>query len=229
MKIARRIVTGLVLAILLAAVAAGFQLYRAGYRAYIVHTGSMTGTYDSGDLIIDKPITGPLRVGEVITFYHSGLSSDVVTHRVYSLKHGTIQTKGDANNTPDTWNIRHDQVVGAVTASLPKMGYVAYFLKQPAGDAAVVTGLLAVLLLWGLFFPSASRQLDGAATGPVASARSAVRRRLSRSADRAAIGPHRCTEGAVRAATSGLPRGVHRNGNPYAVSPFRRDRTAALS
>ena len=123
-----------------------------GYRAYIVHTGSMNGTYNSGDLVIDKPFKGALHVGEVITFLHSGLSSDVVTHRIASLHDGTIQTKGDANPTKDAWNIRYGQVKGVVVASIPKGGFIVYFFKQPAGIAAAVTSVVALILLYGLFF-----------------------------------------------------------------------------
>ena len=145
-------------AVALGCVAAiGVHLYREGYRAYIVHTGSMTGTYNEGALVIDKPVTAPIKVGEVITFLHSGLSSDVVTHRVINLDGGTIQTKGDANPTPDTWHIRHNQVKGVVTASIPDGGYVAYFFKQRAGDAAAMTTVIALVLLWGLFFAPARR------------------------------------------------------------------------
>lgn len=157
MRIARRISIGLVVIIVGAAVAAGIQLHRSGYRAYIIHTGSMIGSYDPGDLVFDHPVTSPVQVGQVITFQHSGLSSDLVTHRVVRVKDGVIRTKGDANHIADTWKIRPDQVKGVVAASAPKLGYLVYFLKQRSGDAAVVTALFSFLLLWGLFFTDESR------------------------------------------------------------------------
>jgi signal peptidase len=155
MRIARRIIISLAALGVAALVTCGLWFSHEGYQAYIVHTGSMTGTYNSGDLVIDRPVRGPLHVGESITFYHSGLSSDVVTHRIVGLNRGTIQTKGDANRTPDAWDIRHNQVRGIVTASLPKVGYVVYYLKQRAGVASVMTATLAMVLLWTIFFPSA--------------------------------------------------------------------------
>jgi signal peptidase len=163
-KLARLVGIGLMLMLLAVPAVLGLRLHREGWRAYIIHTGSMTGTYDSGGLVIDKPVTSPLRVGQTITFLHSGLSSDVVTHRIVGLKDGTIQTKGDANKVADTWDIRHNQVKGAVVQYLPHMGYVVYFLKHRSGDAAVMTGLLAMVLLWELFFETADAEAAECAT-----------------------------------------------------------------
>jgi signal peptidase len=168
MRHIRRLVISLVAVGIALLVGGGLWLSHQGYHAYIVHTGSMTGTYNSGDLVIDKPVTGPLRIGEPITFYHSGLSSDVVTHRIVGLKRGTIQTKGDANRTRDTWDIRHNQVKGTVMTSLPTMGYAIYFLKQPAGVAAVMTAALAIIFLWGMFFPTELSELVPPAAGAAA-------------------------------------------------------------
>jgi signal peptidase len=148
----KQLVLGLALLSLCAVGTAGFIFWHHGERAYIIHTGSMDGTYDIGDLVIDKQATGPLHIGDVITFQHSGSSSDVVTHRIVGLSGGTIQTKGDANPTPDVWTIRYDQVKGVVGTSISKAGYIVYFFKQRSGDAAAATGVLALVLLSGLFF-----------------------------------------------------------------------------
>lgn len=160
---ARRVMLGVASLSIAAFVTAGAALWHhAGYRAYIVHTGSMNGTYNSGDLVFDRRAAGPLHVGEVITFLHSGLSSDVVTHRIVGLSGGTIQTKGDANPTADTWNIRYDQVQGVVQTSIPRAGYLVYFFQQRAGDAAAVTGAIALMLLYDLFFGSSAPPADTA-------------------------------------------------------------------
>lgn len=151
----KRLVLCLTVLVLCAVGAAGLMGWHHGDRAYIIHTGSMTGSYDSGDLVIDKPVPDHLRVGEVVTFAHAG-SGEIVTHRIVSLSPAGIRTKGDANPTPDAWTIRPNQVKGVVTASIPKAGYVVYFFKQRAGDAAAMTGLLALILLYGLFFGSSS-------------------------------------------------------------------------
>src|SRR6201999_1878579 len=109
--------------------AAGAWLWHSGYRAYVVHTGSMTPTYKPGALVIDKPASGRHHPGEVITFRHSALTTDVVTHRITDITStGLIHTKGDGNGTADVWDIRPDQVRGAVIDGIPFAGFVVVYL-----------------------------------------------------------------------------------------------------
>jgi signal peptidase I len=125
-----------------------------GHRVYVVHTGSMEPTYMPGDVVIDGPAPTTLHRGEAITFRHSDLTTDVVTHRVADvLPNGLIETKGDANPTKDAWQIRPDQVQGKVVTKVAKLGYLIVFLKQPAGIGSLATAVLTIVLLWGLFFP----------------------------------------------------------------------------
>ena len=128
-----------------------------GYRVYVVHTGSMLPTLPLGSIVVDKPAAGlnGLKPGDIITFRHSDLTSDVVTHRIAGLDGGLIQTKGDANKTLDTWNIRPNQVEGVRIATVPKVGYLLVFLQQPAGLGATLLAFVSIFLLWALFFPSA--------------------------------------------------------------------------
>ena len=121
---------------------------------YVVHTGSMVPRYVPGDLIIDRPASGHYRVGEVITFRHSDLTPDVVTHRIVGFTpQGLIRTKGDANRTPDAWEIRPAQVRGTAPVRVPGFGYLAVYLRQPAGVASLATVVFALVLLWRMFFP----------------------------------------------------------------------------
>jgi len=122
-----------------------------------VHTGSMTPTLVPGDLVIDRPAKN-LKPGEVITFRHSDLTTDVVTHRVTEVTAAGIHTKGDANRTADVWTIRPDQVKGHVVVTLHGFGYLAVYFQQPTGIASVATALIGLLLLYGLFFPSTPEQ-----------------------------------------------------------------------
>lgn len=134
----------------------GLALWLQGYRVYVVHTGSMEPTYRPGDVVIDKPPTGNYHRGDVITFLHSEYTDDVVTHRVVGVTpQGLIHTKGDANRTRDAWDIRPDRVRGTVWFTVPALGYLVVYLRNPAGIASLATGLLAIALLWGIFFPAA--------------------------------------------------------------------------
>ena len=121
--------------------AAGWGLWRhSGYRVYVVHTGSMVPTYRPGDLVLDRRPSGQYHRGEVITFRHSDLTTDVVTHRITDVTAaGLIHTKGDANATADVWDIRPDQVQGTAVLRLGGFGYLVVFLRQPAGIGALAT------------------------------------------------------------------------------------------
>jgi signal peptidase len=146
MTVARRVGYALAGLLFSGLLVTGVILWHSGYRAYIVHTGSMNPAYVSGDLVIDGPPSSHLRPGEVITFRHSDLTTDVVTHRVTDIRDGVIHTKGDANPTDDAWAIRPDQVRGVVATRIPRLGYLVVFLEQPAGVGSVVTGAVALIV-----------------------------------------------------------------------------------
>ena len=149
----RRIVWASMTMIFVAVIAVGFILWHNGYRAYVIHTGSMVPTADPGDLVIDRPASAALEPGQIITFRHSS-APDLVTHRITDITaSGGIHTKGDANPTPDTWTINPDMVVGAVGWHVPHLGYLVVYLRQPAGFGSIFVGLIGLVLLWGMFFP----------------------------------------------------------------------------
>jgi signal peptidase len=126
----------------------GGYFWHSGYRVYVIHTGSMQPTLVPGTAVIDRPASGGYRPGDVITFLH-GQGEDLVTHRITEITvSGLIHTKGDANRTADE------------AMSVPRLGYLLVFLKQPSGIAALVTGILGAMLLWGLFFPAASAAVE---------------------------------------------------------------------
>jgi signal peptidase len=143
-----------VILVVLAIGGTAFGFWQAGYRPYVVHTGSMVPTYNPGDLVIDGPAGNDHLAGQVITFRHSADPNDLVTHRITDVTNGLIHTKGDANRSADVWNIKPDMVVGTVSAAVPGLGYAVVFLQQPTGIAALVTAAISIFLLWTLFFPA---------------------------------------------------------------------------
>jgi signal peptidase I len=126
----------------------GGVLYGQGWRAYVVHTGSMTPHIPSGDLVIDKP-GGPVHVGEVITF--AKVPGVNVTHRVAAITPEGIQTKGDANPTKDFGYVNQSQVTGRVDAVIPDAGFLVEFFSHPDGVAGVVLLMCSIWMAWGLF------------------------------------------------------------------------------
>ena len=63
-----------IIAVMVGIAGAGVWLWHSGYRAYVVHTGSMSPNYKPGSLVIDGPAKGNYHPGEVITFRHSALT-----------------------------------------------------------------------------------------------------------------------------------------------------------
>jgi signal peptidase len=152
MKGLGRLLAGLAIAVALGLAVGAAVAWHDGYRMYAVRTGSMTPTYPTGALVIDAPASSATpAVGDVITFR---IASGLVTHRIHGISSAGYTTKGDANPTPDAWTVPRTSVVGHVIAGAPDVGYLLVFFQQPTGAATVVTSLLALSLLWGLFFPS---------------------------------------------------------------------------
>ena len=150
MKFARTLLVAVLSLLGLAAFTVAAVAWSQGYRVYIIHTGSMLPELRPGSVVVDRPLSGAVRVGEIISYRFGPGPDGVLTHRVYSDRAGVIVTKGDANATPDPWTTRNGAVVGTPEAVVPKLGYLLEYLKQPAGVASVVTLVAAVGLLWSL-------------------------------------------------------------------------------
>lgn len=120
-----------------------------GYASLRVITGSMSGTINKGDMIIIKK-TDDYQLGDIVTFIEEG-GVTVNTHRLvnYGNEEGTFITKGDANNTVDSFSISKDQIVGEVVYVIPKLGLVFdWFLS---GGGIIYTAALIVVVIFAVF------------------------------------------------------------------------------
>jgi len=151
-RIFARVLGGLAVLTLAAALGLGAWGLRAGYRVYVVHTGSMEPTLRPGDAVLDFGAPTKVEPGNLITFRASGPDA-VVTHRVVSYADGVVQTRGDANASIDPWALPMHNVVGSVALVLPRAGYVLVYLRSAQGLGSLATALLALALLWQVFFP----------------------------------------------------------------------------
>ncbi|WP_017187208.1 signal peptidase I [Alkalibacillus haloalkaliphilus] len=99
-----------------------------------VLSGSMEPHLSPGDIIIIRN-DSEVKEGDVITF--QGKQNNLVTHRVIGVfeKNGIThyETKGDANKTPDRQYVSNEEVIGKLSLSIPKAGYILDFLKGPFG------------------------------------------------------------------------------------------------
>jgi signal peptidase I len=131
----------------------------AGYERYVITSGSMTGTYDSGSLVFAEVVpVADLRTGDVITYQPPPGSgpSGLVTHRISSIrpdgKGGRVfRTRGDANLAADPWTFRLDGATQArVTAGVPLAGYALVALSGRDTRLAAVALPAVLIALWSL-------------------------------------------------------------------------------
>lgn len=108
-----------------------------GYRYYVVLTDSMVPEFASGDMVFVKLVNAEsISEGDIITFNPSSGSDAYLTHRVtekidnYENTGVTcFRTKGDANDTEDSFLIDESRVIGTVKFHIPKLGVVIRFVQ----------------------------------------------------------------------------------------------------
>ena len=111
-----------------------------GFGNAVIETGSMEPKINPGDMIIIRK-QKDYQNDDVITFKTTGLP---VTHRIIAKTDNGYITQGDANNTPDK-EINKTQVIGKVISTIPKIGYLIWFLQSPLGALTMVLGLFALI------------------------------------------------------------------------------------
>jgi signal peptidase I len=136
----------------------------AGWQRYVIVSGSMTGTYDRGSLVIDDvvPVDG-LSKGDVITYTppDGAGPAGLVTHRIVSItpdpKTGmrVFRTKGDFNETADPWTFTLAQGTQArVRFGIPHLGFAVAALSRRdlrmliVGVPAALIALTSLAGLW---------------------------------------------------------------------------------
>lgn len=132
-----------------------------GYGRYVLVSGSMSGTYDTGSVVYTKNVpVSTLEVGDVITYAPPAGASPQprVTHRIAarSVRDGRIvlRTKGDANAAPDPWTFTlRDRQQAVVRFGVPYAGYAISALGDRRVRMLVVgvpAALIALLAVVGL-------------------------------------------------------------------------------
>jgi signal peptidase len=137
-----------------------------GWQRYAIVSGSMTGTYDRGSLVLDEVVpVDQLKVGDVITYLPpAGAGPDhLVTHRIASIERDpagqlTYRTKGDANEVADPWTFRLGQRTQArVRLGIPYAGFALSALGRK--DVRMIVIALPALLIAGFSLLRLWRQL----------------------------------------------------------------------
>lgn len=139
--------------VLLAIALVGVRI--VGLKPFAVLSGSMEPTYHVGSLIYVKAVDyKELEVGDPITYT---LSQDtVVTHRIIEVlpdeeEPGIIKfiTQGDANSVADGAYVHCKSIIGKPLFSIPYLGYVSTYIKNPSGMyTAIAVGVLLIFLVF---------------------------------------------------------------------------------
>ena len=116
-------------------------------KVLTVLSGSMEPTIHTGSVVVVKPITN-YKVGDVITFGPNTKIQIPTTHRIAEIRvqegQTVYKTQGDANNGEDMKEVSGKDVIGKVYFSVPYVGYIIDFVRQP-------TGLILVIVLPAIF------------------------------------------------------------------------------
>ncbi len=136
-----------------------------GWERYVIVSGSMTGTYDRGSLVLDEVVpVASLKVGDVITYRPPAGSGPegLVTHRIAAITHDRsgarlYRTKGDANAAADPWTFAlRGPTQARVTVGVPKVGFAIAALSDRRWRMLIVGLPAALIALMSLRSPARS-------------------------------------------------------------------------
>jgi signal peptidase len=162
-----RFASGVALAVAAAAALLVLAPALLGWERYAIVSGSMSGTYDQGSLVLADvvPVAG-LRVGDVIT-YMPPAGDHLITHRIAwtgrdDSGRRIFRTKGDANPIADPWTFRLDRPTQArVRFGVPYAGHALSALGRR--DVRMFVIALPALLIAGFSLSRLWRQLGAEA------------------------------------------------------------------
>jgi signal peptidase len=147
-----------------------------GVELRSVASGSMKPSISEGALVVAFHVSADdVAAGDVIMFHQPDEPSRVITHRVVGFAgqgaDWAVQTKGDANDTPDPWLVKPEHLMGRVRFALPAVGSTVEALHSQLG-LLLLLAISAMLLLVATLPPLLrAAQLGGDAPAPRPDAR----------------------------------------------------------
>ena len=129
-----------------------------GYSFFRVMTGSMEPEMPVNSLIVvEKTPVQDLEPGDVISFYSRdpSLAGEVSTHRIVDISNEEgarlFQTKGDANNVPDRYITREEDVIGKVVFTSLFAGKLIRLASNPVIFLPFIVLPMGVMLIHSIY------------------------------------------------------------------------------
>lgn len=105
------------------------------YQALTIGSGSMSPNIEKGDIVILKSIKlselGEIKKGDILVHNHD---DKIIVHRVVKILHANGKTnfitKGDHNDTKDSWIIKESEVIGIVKFKIKWIGMPTVALNE---------------------------------------------------------------------------------------------------
>ncbi len=126
-------------------------LYVCGIVPYVVLSGSMEPTIETGSLCFINKYADieDIKEKDIIAFKMN--NGTLVTHRVVEITDSGIVTKGDNNEDADSNKVKKENFVGKNLFWIPKVGYMVKVFQSTRGRIITIT-IVILLLASGLLF-----------------------------------------------------------------------------
>ena len=105
------------------------------YQALTIGSGSMSPAIEKGDVIVLKSMKNEearkIKKGDVLVYNHD---NKIIVHRVIKKSNNgktiSFKTKGDYNNTKDSWTVKQEDVIGIVKFRIRWVGMPTVALNE---------------------------------------------------------------------------------------------------
>lgn len=126
-------------------------LYMCGIVPYVVLSGSMEPTINTGSLCFINKHTSIDKIQEKDIIAFKLNDGTLVTHRAIEITDSGIVTKGDNNNIIDNDKVQKVNYFGKNIFWIPKLGYVVKAFQSMKGKI-ILGAIILVLLVAGFLF-----------------------------------------------------------------------------
>ena len=126
-------------------------LYVCGIIPYVVLSGSMEPTIETGSLCFINKHTNINSIKEKDIIAFKLKDGTLVTHRAVKVTNKGITTKGDNNENADSSIVTKKNYIGKNIFWVPKIGYVVTALQSTKGIIIMIT-IVVLLLVSGFLF-----------------------------------------------------------------------------